>query len=141
MDGLAEMLSNIDRWEQRKIDAARDGMREVTEMVMAESWDLCPVSPTDPNHEHYTGHPGNLQQSGYASEPKIEGNSIVVEMGYNAKTADGRDYAAAVHERTAVNHRYPGASNPKAQAKFLSVPLIRARHKAMPIIAEKVKNA
>lgn len=104
-------------------------------MVMAEAKELCPVSPTDPKHPLYIGTSGALQNSGSVGEVKVENNEISVTVGFNQR------YAAAVHERTAVNHRYPGAVNPKAQAKFLSVPLIKARHNAKDYIAEKVKNA
>lgn len=132
---LDNMLKNIERWSDRKIAAAVLAVDDVAEVLKGRAQELCPVSPTDPKHPYYTGTSGSLQGSISKTDARVAGNEIRAEVGSNTI------YAAAVHERTDVNHRYPGAPNPQAQAKYLEAPLLELKNTAMPSIAEAIRNA
>jgi hypothetical protein len=167
---MEAFLSNLDAIGQRKIRAAVRATDEVAEIILSESKELCPVSPTNEflldgnkrmkadkprkskktgkiqkfkRNPLHTGHSGALRDSGSTTGATIKGGEIVAEIGYNT------DYAAAVHERTAVLHgaklqaKYPGARIPnlKGQAKFLSIPMLKWRKRYAAYVAEAVANA
>jgi hypothetical protein len=179
LNGMDAFLANLQRAGDRQLAAAISASDFVMEKVLAESKELCPISPTNPylqdasgkkvkmqrktvyylksadgkqprkvtkrfvNNPLYTGTSGALRDSGTAKPAVIKGGAITAEVGYNT------DYAAAVHERTAVLHgaklkaKYPGANIPnlKGQAKFLSIPILRWRRKAMDYIAGEMNRA
>lgn len=109
---------------QRIEQAAIAGTDEVAEAILARARELCPVSATNPwatsettgrkiRNPYYTGTSGALRDSGTVTPAELRGLQIVAEVGFHT------DYAAAVHERLDASHKYPGAVNPQAQAKFL----------------------
>jgi len=120
---------------QDKEDAAVQATAEYAEVIMADSQEIVPVSPTDPKHPNYTGTSGELRDSGTVGEVVVKGDEISVEEGYNT------DYAAAVHERLAVNHQYPGRVNEKAQAKYLEVPMKARAAGYAPYVAQRMQEA
>lgn len=130
-----QFLSGIERAEQRQLDAATAAAGEFAEHVMAESQELVPVSPTDPKHPLYIGTSGALQDSGSVKDAKVDADGVEVEIGYNT------DYAAAVHERLDVNHKYPRRVKEKAQAKYLSEPMEKNAPKFGPFVADAMKGA
>lgn len=161
--GLDDMLRNLRAFGDRTVAAAVGAVDEFAEVVLAESKDLCPVSATNPfvteevitksgrrvtrkvknrkgkpkKNPYYNGHPGKLRDSGVARPATLDAaGRIGVELGYGGGTAD---YAAAVHENLKANHKYPGAVNPQAQAKFLEVPLVARGPDLLPHVADAVK--
>lgn len=111
-----------------------DGCAEFAEEVGTRSDELCPVSPSDPNHELYKGHSGQLRDSRTVKDPVIEDGKITVEIGYNT------DYDSAVHERLDLNHNYPGAVNPDAQAKFLETAMGEKADQLIPFLERKARG-
>lgn len=135
LEGTNNFLDNIRAWATRKQEAARVAVEEVAEQIITEAKTLCPVSPTDPQHPLYIGTSGALQRSGSVLPTRIENGFLIVMFGFNT------GYALAVNERTWVNHRYPGAVNDQAQAKYLSIPILRWGYKWLAYVAEAVRNA
>lgn len=166
-----QLLAQIQFAGERKLRAALGALDEVAEQVLADSKELCPVSPTNEflvdaggksvqrvkpirsrvtkrmtrriRNPLYTGTSGSLRDSGTATAAKVVGNAIVATVGYHT------DYAAAVHERTQVRHgaalkaAFPGVNVPnlRGQAKFLAVPMLRMRRQFAGYIAQAVANA
>lgn len=119
----------------RIIGAATAATNEIAEMTLARARELCPVSPTNPTHEHYLGTSGALRDSGTAKPAELRGNEIRAEVGFHT------NYAAAVHERLDANHKYPGAANPNAQAKYLSTAADEIRPKAPGHMQRRMRQA
>ena len=131
----SELIRNLQAAESRATAAAARACGEFAEYVLAESQELCPVSPTNPNHPLYIGTSGALRDSGTVKAPVVSGGTINVEIGYNA------DYAAAVHERLDAAHRYPGAGNPRGQAKFLESAIRDNAERFTEYVGEAVRKA
>lgn len=130
-----EFFRNLERATQAQLGAAAQAAGEFAEVVMSESKEECPVSPTDPNHPLYIGTSGALRDSGTVGEVQVTADKISVEEGYNV------DYAAAVHERLDANHQYEGRVNANAKAKFLEDPLKRNAPGFGPYVADAMKEA
>lgn len=64
---------------------------------------------------------GALAGSGRVEPPSVNASGVEVEIGYGGSAAT---YAIYVHERLDLNHRYAGAKNSQAQAKFLEEPVL-----------------
>lgn len=148
LKGTDNLLSNLERIGQAKLDAAIQACNELGEKILADAKELCPVSPTSESSPYfigerpinsskgqYIGTSGSLRDSGTATKAELIDGKIVVEVGFDT------DYAAAVHERLNANHKYPGAVNPNAQAKYLEVPINEMRPRAMAYIAEAMRSA
>lgn len=118
---LDNMLKNIERWSDRKIAAAVGAVDEIAEIVRNEAKELVPYDT------------GFLEQSISKTDAAVVGNEIRAVVGANA------NYALIVHERMDVN--YSKKTNQRAQAKFLETPILEMKNKAMPFIAEAIRNA
>lgn len=120
---------------QRAQTAAKRAMDRGGEAILARARKLAPVSPTNPQHPLYIGTSGSLRDSGTALPAEIDAaGNVTKQIGFNT------NYAAAVHERLDQNHRYPGAVNPNAQAKFLEQPLKELAAKVAEMVANEVKK-
>lgn len=132
---ISGFLSSMGEARRRAEAAALRGLDQGGEALLARSKKLVPVSPTNPKHPGYTGTSGALRDSGTTAPATISGTIVTKEVGYHT------NYAAAVHERLDLNHRYPGAPNPNGQAKFLEQPAKEMASKIAAMIHRAISEA
>jgi hypothetical protein len=147
LENMDQVLSNIARLSEAKLRLMEGNAR----VKLTRAWEYTlksadgstkKVKKQYANNPLYTGTSGALRDSGTATDATVRGEEIVAQVGFNT------DYAAAVHERTAVLHgarlqaKHPGIRVPnlRGQAKFLSVPMRRWRRKFADHIAKAVKR-
>lgn len=87
------------------IQAMKRFLVKESEGIMAQSKDLVPVDE------------GNLRASGHVQPPKVNRNSVSIEMGYGGPAVD---YAVIVHEDLTAHHTV-------GMAKYLEVPFNQAK--------------
>lgn len=105
--------------------AAARALYEEGQVIFNKSQELVPVET------------GALAGSGRVTLPSVNASSVEVEIGYGGAAAP---YAIYVHERLDLNHRYPGAKNARAQAKFLEQPVLEAAPKLGDRLADRVEG-
>lgn len=80
---------------------------------------------------------GALAGSGRVTSPSVNATRVEVTIGYGGAAAP---YAIYVHERTELNHNYPGAKNASAQAKFLEDPVLKAAETMDAKLASRIER-
>lgn len=80
---------------------------------------------------------GALAGSGRVTVPSVNASGVEVEIGYGGAAAP---YAIYVHERLDLNHKYAGAKNAQAQAKFLEQPVLEAAPDIGDRLADRVER-
>lgn len=104
--------------------AAR-ALYEEAQVIFNKSQELVPVVT------------GTLAGSGQVRPPSVNASSVEVTIGYGGAAAK---YALYVHERLDLNHKYPGAKNAQAQAKFLEQPVLEGAPKLGERLADRVED-
>jgi len=89
------------------------------EIVMTAAKELTPVDT------------GALRASGHVQEPKIEGGTVSVELGFGGPSVD---YAEIVHEDLNANHAV-------GQAKFLEQPFMQMQPEIQKRLDQAVEEA
>lgn len=79
---------------------------------------------------------GALAGSGRVTVPSVNAAGVEVTIGYGGAAAK---YAIYVHERLDLNHKYPGAKNAQAQAKFLEQPVLEGAPGIGERLADRVE--
>lgn len=100
--------------------AAVRALYQLGEEILTQSQEIVPVDT------------GSLKRSGHTTLPAIEGDQIVVTIGYGGPSAP---YALPVHERIDVFHR------PPTQAKFLESPVLAAAKRLETALTQAVQNS
>lgn len=119
VQGLASILSGL-RTEPARVNTAMAGaLYKEANKIMTRSKELVPVDT------------GALKNSGYVELPKVEGNTVTVEMGYGGPAAP---YALRQHEDLALNHPNGG------QALYLAQPFNEAKSGMAGRIAAEVRK-
>lgn len=123
---------------RRMIQAAAKASVQFAEHVIGQAQMRCPVSPSNRyvsgqrkekiKNPRFTGHSGNLKNSATVGEPVMTGNTLTIEMGFNA------DYAAAVHERLDQHHD-------QGEAKYLERAMRAEERKFESFVANEVRKA
>ena len=98
---------------------AAQAINEEAQIAFEKSQDLVPVDT------------GVLRASGVLETAAIQGDKIVVEMGYGGAA---KEYALIVHERLDVNHASP------TQAKYLEQPALEAQATLGPRILQRLED-
>jgi hypothetical protein len=80
---------------------------------------------------------GALAGSGRVTSPSVNASAVEVTIGYGGAAAP---YAIYVHEMMELNHKYPGAKNASAQAKFLEEPALKAAETLGVKLASRVER-
>lgn len=80
---------------------------------------------------------GALAGSGRVTSPSVNATAVEVTIGYGGAAAP---YAIYVHERTELDHKYPGAKNAAAQAKFLEEPVLKAAETLDAKLASRIER-
>ena len=130
---MANVRVEIDDRELRKVlskaknapQVAARALYEEGNIIFNESQRLVPVVT------------GALAGSGRVTAPSVNAASVEVTIGYGGAAAP---YAIYVHERLDLNHKYPGAKNAAAQAKFLEEPVLKAAPSLGRRLADRVEG-
>jgi hypothetical protein len=80
---------------------------------------------------------GALAGSGRVTSPSVNATAVEVTIGYGGAAAP---YAIYVHEMTELNHKYAGAKNASAQAKFLEEPALKAAETLDAKLASRIER-
>jgi hypothetical protein len=114
VDGIEAMIKNLERFERTAVKAVAAAIYAEAQSVMEQSQRMCPVDTSW------------LVNSNYVTKPVVIGRSPEVEFGYAA------EYAEEVHEKIGATFQKAGA-----RAKFLAIPLNRAKRKLLRKIGKR----
>ena len=114
IDGLNEVLRNLDMVERKVKESIRNSVRDCSFDLLQRAKDLTPVDT------------GDLKASGFV---EITDNGDVVEVGFNTP------YALKQHEDLTYNHPQGG------QSKYLEEPFQQNLDKYKEKIIEDIKDA
>lgn len=110
LTGLAELDALLATMQAEAPYLAAEALHEEGVQLLANS---LPLVPYDPNHDPVRDGPDHLRETGYVTDPEINGPIARVEVGYVKK------YAMDQHERMDVQHY----STPGTGPKYLEQPL------------------
>lgn len=133
---VGDILGAINSIDDRVRASARKAVSRFTIALAGQCREICPVSPTDPKHPYYIGTSGALRGSINSTPATIEGDVVFSYVGAGSNV----NYAIFVHEILTNNHRYPGAPNPKAQAKFIEEPMSTMRPRFTEFCAAAMRS-
>ncbi len=117
--GLEDAQAKLQQLSQAAVEAMGKGLYRAGEQIMTASKEECPVDT------------GTLRSTGHVEQPKVEGKSVTVQLGYGGPAAP---YAIWVHERLDLHHTV-------GKAKFLEDPARAAAPQAGELLGQVIKAA
>lgn len=113
--GLDRLFAKLEHGKQTRPQAVAAALYQEAETIMAAAKEITPLDT------------GALRNSGHVQLPVITPQQVTVRMGFGGAAAS---YAIYVHENLTARH-------PVGQAKYLEVPVNRARKGLAKRIAER----